>query len=136
MTDLFRTLVITSSDVSTTRNIAASFGPGGVGMWTTPLSVSGADPASHYISSGYISEEFVNIVPYTEWAKDENNQWISISTDEGDASTIYSYTSEFGLDVSLSEIQGIFSRSDVSSQEPFVHIERMGLKFIQSEINI
>ena len=71
MADLFRTLVVEAADAPTARAIAAAFGPGGVGMWTTSLSASGNEPATHYVSTEYISEEFVNLAPLTVWERDD-----------------------------------------------------------------
>jgi hypothetical protein len=131
MADLFRTLVIAAQDADNARAIAAAFGPGGVGMWTTPLSATGAEPATHYISSGYIPAEFVSLAPCTEWGQDEDGNWIAVSTYAGDAATVYAYAEQAGLTISLADIEGIFARADVSSQEPFVHMGRMGVKIVQ-----
>ena len=130
MADLFRTLIIAASDADTARAIAAAFGPGGEGMWTTPLSASGTDPATHYISSGYIPAEFVSLAPCTTWAQDEDGQWIATDTYPGDAATVYAYASQGGLPITLAEIESIFANSDVSSQEPFVAMSRLGLSII------
>jgi hypothetical protein len=131
MSDLFRTLCIAAQDATNARMIAAAFGPGGVGMWTTPLSASGAEPATHYISSGYIPAEFVSLAPCTTWETDENGQWVATEVYGGDAATVYAYAQQGNLfQISLATIQGIFSRADCSPQEPFVHMGRMGLKII------
>jgi len=134
--DMFRTLVIAAQDADNARAIAAAFGPGGTGMWTTPLSATGAEPASHYISSGYIPQEFVSLAPCTEWAMDEDGNWIAVSTYEGDAATVYAYAEQAGLGISLADIQGIFARADVSAQEPFVHMGRMGVQIINPPLGV
>ena len=87
--DLFRTLVIAAQDATNARAIAAAFGPGGVGMWTTPLSADGQEPTTHYISSGYIPEEFVSLAPCTTWEQDETGNWIASDIYPGDAATVY-----------------------------------------------
>jgi hypothetical protein len=130
MADLFRTLVISAQDADNARMIAAAFGPGGVGMWTTPLSATGAEPATHYISSGYIPEEFVSLAPSTTWEQDEDGQWVATDIYPGDAATVHAYAEQAGLGLSLVTIQGIFSRADCSPQEPFTHMGRMGLRII------
>ena len=130
MADLFRTLIIQAQDATYARLIAQGFGPGGVGMWSTPLSASGAEPATHYISSGYIPAEFVSLSPCTEWTTDENGAWVQTSHYPGDAATVYAYASQGGLPITQKQIEGIFSRSDCSPQEPFVAMARLGLKII------
>ena len=61
--DIFRTLIVPAANVDLARAVGASFGPGGAGMWTTPLSASGSDPATHYISTGYVPPEYGFLVP-------------------------------------------------------------------------
>ena len=119
MTDQFSTLIIAAQDADLARQIAAAFGPGGEGMFTTPLSASGLDPATHYISSGYIPAEFVSLAPNTTWEQDENGQWVQTDYYPGDAATVYAYASQAGISCTLEDVEGVFSRSDVSAQEPF-----------------
>lgn len=129
MADLFRTLIITADDAPISRAIAAAFGPGGEGMWTTPLSASGAEPATHFISSGFIPAEFVSLSPCTTWAQD-GETWVVVEHNAGDAATVFAYAQQAGLPFTLAEIEGVFSRSDVSTQEPFDAMGRMGLSIV------
>ena len=128
--DTFATLIIQAQDAPLAREIAAAFGPGGVGMFTTPLSADGLDPASHYISSGYIPQEFVSLAPSTTWTQDEDGQWIATDHYPGDAATVYAYASQAGIECTLEDVEGVFSRSDCSGQEPFVAMGRMGLMIV------
>lgn len=130
MADTFATLIVTAADSPTARAIAAAFGPGGVGMWTTPMSASGFDPATHYISSGYISAEFVALSPMATWALDEDGDWVQTGFYAGDAAAVCGACQQAGLPYTLAEIEGVFSRSDVSQQEPFVAMGRLGLQII------
>lgn len=134
MSDTFATLIVTSADAPISRSIAAAFGPGGVGMWMTSLSASGQEPATHYISSGYISAEYVALSPMTTWELTEQGSWIQASHYAGDAATVYAYASEAGLPYTLAEIEGVFSRSDVSQQEPFIAMGRLALKIINPPV--
>jgi hypothetical protein len=131
MADTFATLIVIAADAPTSRAIAAAFGPGGVGMWTCPLSASGLDPATHYISTGYISAEFVSLAPMATWALDEEGNWVQAGYYAGDAASVYALCQQAGLPYMLAEIEGVFSRSDVSQQEPFVAMGRIGLKIVQ-----
>ena len=130
MADQFSTLIISAQDAPLAREIAASFGSGGQNMWTTPLSASGLDPATHYISSGYIPAEFVSLAPSTTWTQDEDGQWIATDHYPGDAATVYAYASQAGIQCSLADVEGVFARSDCSGQEPFVAMGRMGLMIV------
>lgn len=128
--DTFATLVVTSADAPTARAIAAAFGPGGVGMWTTPLSSTGLEPATHYISTGFIPAEFVSLAPNTEWSTDENGAWVMGDHYPGDAATVYAYATQAGLGLTLAQIEAVFSNADASHQEPFVAMGRLGLKIV------
>jgi hypothetical protein len=125
MADLFRTLIIKASDVALARGIAEGFGPGGTNMWTTPLSATGNDPATHYISSGLIPADFAGLSPCDVW-----EDGVKISSYPGDADTVYAYASQAGLKVTLKQIKTVFANSDVSTQQPFDAMARLGLKII------
>lgn len=125
MADLFRTLVVKAADAPLSRAIAAGFGPGGVGMWTTPLSATGSDPATHYISSGLIPADFAGLSPCDVWEDGKK-----ISSYPGDAATVYAYASQAGLQITLEQITAVFMNSDVSTQQPFDAMARLGLKII------
>jgi hypothetical protein len=51
--DVFRTIIVPADNVEAFRTQAATV-PGGEGMFITPLSPTGQEPATHYISSGFI----------------------------------------------------------------------------------
>lgn len=130
MADIFRTLIVTSDDAPLAREIAACFGPGGQGMWTTPLSSDGNEPAMDYISSGYIPEEFAMLAPCATWTVDADGNWVETAYYPGDPEAITAYANQAGLDVTLSEVKALLDSSDVSEQEPFVAMGRLGLKIV------
>ena len=111
--DIFRTLIVQSNDVILAREIAASFGTGGEGMWTTPLSSTGLYPATHYISTGYIPPEFANLLT--------------------DAQALYDIAIEQGVDCTLEQVEGLIADSDITEEEPFVAMERLGLMMVSPE---
>ena len=57
--DIFATIIVTAAQAQAARDAAAQI-PGGDGMFTTGLSATGAEPATHYISSGWIPAEIVD----------------------------------------------------------------------------
>ena len=89
--DIFRTLIVQSNQVELAREVGASYGAGGEGMFVTPLSSTGQYPATHYISSGFILEE---------------------------------------LDALLVTIPDI----DISDEDAFTAMARLGLKMINNEV--
>ena len=59
--DIFATIIVTAANVAQARTIAAEI-PSGEGMFTAGLSATGAEPATHYISSGSVPQEIVDAV--------------------------------------------------------------------------
>lgn len=134
MTDLFRTLIIAAQDADLARQIAAGFGPGGEGMWITPLSADGTDPATHYISTGMIPAEFASLAPCTTWALDESGNWTPTDYYPGDAATVHAYATQAGLTLTLAQVEAIFAAADVSEQEPFTAMNRLSLQIINPTV--
>ena len=130
MTDAFRTLIVTADTAPLAREIAASFGTGGAGMWTTPLSASGADPASHYISSGYIPADFAYLVPCQTYEQDEDGAWVLVSSEPGDPVAVYEAATAQGVVCTQAQVDAIFASADVTAQEPFVAMARLGLSIV------
>lgn len=99
-------------------------------MWTTPLSASGADPASHYISSGYIPADFAYLVPCQTWALDEAGAWVLVSSEPGDPVAVYEAATAQGVVCTQGDVDAIFASADVTAQEPFVAMARLGLAIV------
>jgi hypothetical protein len=134
MSDTFRTLIVTASDAPLARIVAATLSPAGVGMWVTPLAPTSDDAPTHYISTGWISPEFADMVPCVTWQQDEDGAWVEVGRDDGNAVMVYMGCVAGGLDVTQAEIDGLFLRSDVSEQEPWTALTRLGLVMVQESM--
>lgn len=131
MTDIiFRTLCVPDAQVQLARDIAAALSDGGVGMWTTPLSPTGAEPTTHWVSSGWIPPAWQVMVPTQFWQYD-GTQWIKTGETPGDPVLVYQATTAAGLTVSQAEIDALFAVADVTEQDPFVAFDRLGLQMVQ-----
>lgn len=128
--DAFRTMIIAAANVELARAIAASFGSGGVGMWTTPLSPTGAEPATHYISSGYVPAEFAYLVPCQTWEQGEDGVWVETGSEPGDPFAVYNLAVEAGIPCTQDDIDDLFANADVTAQEPFVAMGRLGMQIV------
>lgn len=69
MTEVFATLIVPASEVVEARSIASQFS-GGEGMFTTGLSESGDEPATHYISSGIVSVDIITALASISFVAD------------------------------------------------------------------
>ena len=134
MPDIFRTLIVPAANVQLVRAIATSFGPGGVGMWTTPLSASGLDPATHYISSGYVPPEYGYLVPLQVWSQNQNGDWVLVGSEPGDPVAVYTAATAQGVVCTQDDVDDLFAAADVTEQEPFTAMGRLGLTIINPEI--
>ena len=57
------TMIVPAALVEQVRALAVSLaGDAAAGMWTTGLSKDGSIPPTHYVSSGYIDEQFASII--------------------------------------------------------------------------
>lgn len=54
---VFRTMIVTAGIAPTARQLAESL-PAGLGMFMAAYSPTGSAPATHYVSEGWIEEQF------------------------------------------------------------------------------
>lgn len=122
MDDINRTMIVPAALAPLARALAAGLSPGGVGMFTTGLSPTGAEPATHYVSSGLISGAFGGVMQ--------------------SASALRAAVIAKGGTVTLAQCQALVSQSDVSggvqidaegreyTETPHQAFERLGVKLV------
>ena len=126
---LFRTLIVPDAIVATVRALADSFGPAAAGMWTTPLSPTGNLPATHWISTGQIGDDFAAIMPFSHMVDDV---W---TTEPYSAAAFVALAEAAGITAPPVEmIEQIMSMVDVSDQDAFTAMARLGLVMAKHEI--
>lgn len=122
----FRTMIVPLAHSPLAADLAKGIaGPPGDGMWTTGLSATGELPATHYISTGYIEEEFAKLLPLT--ANDEAGK---PTTRPGKPTEIVAAAKEANVSATLTKVNAMLNASNVTEEDPFVAMERMGLKLI------
>jgi len=120
-----RAMIVEAADAPSARAMAeAASGPAGADMWTTGLSATGMAPATHYISSGQIDKAFADLMPLTTFDEDGVP-----STTPGQYAAIAAATG-----VPVAQVQALLERCDVTEQDPFVAMARLGLEFVQEEV--
>lgn len=130
--DIFRTLILPATVTPLAQEIAATLSPGGAGMWTTGLSATGAEPATHFISTGFIPPEFAHMVPEQFWEQDETGAWVQTGSEPGNPVAVYEACTAAGMTVTLEQVEAIFAVADVTEQEPFVAMGRLGLVLVST----
>ena len=129
--DNFRTLILPAAVTPLARQIAATLSPAGIGMWTTGLSPTGAEPATHYISTGLISPEFAHMVPEQTWEQ-VDGAWTQTSSTPGNPEAVTEACTAAGMEVALAQVEAVFAVADVTEQEPFTAMGRLGLVLVQT----
>lgn len=110
----FKTMIINASIAEQARALAEQLSPSAKGMWTTPLSATGSYPATHYISTGMIGLEFASML--------ESAQGLVEGAGQLDVS------------IDLATAEYLLSNADISDEEPFIAMERLGLQMINEEV--
>ena len=110
---LFRTLIVTADNAPLARSLAAGLAPSGAGMFTAALSSTGLAPATHYISTGPMDAQLM----------------LALES----ADSLYAACQEAGANVSLAVCEKLINESDISDEQPFTAMERLGLSLCQEE---
>jgi len=84
-------------------------GEAGAGMWQVALAPEGSPEPTHYISTGMIEDQFLSCVT--------------------DAGALYAACQAAGASVTQDQCQALVSGSDVSADDPFAAMGRLGLGF-------
>jgi len=129
-----RCMIVPAAIVTTVRALADSFGPAASGMWKTPLSPTGAEPATHFISSGLIGDDFAAIMPFSHFDESEPPVW---TTDPYDPAAFVALAEASGaVSPPVEQIMQIMGMVDVSDQEPLAAMERLGLFMLRDSQTI
>lgn len=131
--DLFRTLIVVVADVELARSIAASFGPAGENMWNTALSANGVYPSAYFISTGQIPSEFAVLMPYQAWEM-WDGEWKRTQSTLGEPVEIYNLAIAQGVVCTQEQVDQLFANCDITDQEPFTAMSRLGVQIINTEL--
>lgn len=108
-----RTMIVPAEVVEDARALSDCFGPAAQGMWTTALSPTGAEPATHYISAGLIDEVFAAFLSSPE--------------------ALHAAAEGLDLPVSQAECEALLAASEVTDEKPFAVLARMELQLVSND---
>jgi len=130
-TDVFRTMIVPAANAPLARQIAETVAPvAGLGMWQSMLSADGSEPATHYVSTGYIGPEWEILMPLQTW-EEIDGVWTQTDAEPGNAVQLHGILQQLGSDITLAQIVDLYGAADVTTQEPFTAFSRMGLQQVQ-----
>ena len=125
-----RTIIVPASIAEPARAACAGLaGPGGSGMFTTPLSPTGEAPPTHFISSGLIEAPFADLLPLTTVSYAEDGT-PSVEIRPGNDALTAQLAADASLPFTEEEISMLFSAVDVSEQPAEDAFVRLGLQMI------
>ena len=127
-----RTIIVPAAFQALAQGLceAIAEGDAGKGMFTTGLSASGEFPATHYISSGHIEQQFADILPLTTVNQDGEGL-PDIYTRPGNVEAVEAMAAQAGVDLPPGATAALFAAIDVSYQGPFEAMARLGLSIAQ-----
>ena len=113
MNYVHRCLIVPTAYTPLARALCSGLVPGGQGdgMLATALSPTGAELITHYISAGMIEDVFADLLP--------------LGDAPGQPDTIVNLA---GGMVSLAQVEALLAAIDVTEQDPFTAMARMGLE--------
>lgn len=132
---LFRTIIVNEDNVALARQLCA-LEAGGAGMLTTGLSIDGSAPATQFISSGECPPLIVQYCPVQTWEQQEDGTWVETGSTPGDAQAVFdaSQAADPPMVCTLADIEALFAASDITEQDPWVALGRLGLKLVQEQL--
>lgn len=123
-----RCMIVPTEHVELARVLCETLaGPGGAGMFTTALSATGDDPATHYISSGLIESDFADLLPLIELPADADPV-----IHPGQPDLIIQMATTQGMGVTVNEVQALLAAVDVTEQAPAEAMDRLGVRMVQT----
>ncbi len=129
----YRNMIVANSVVDTCRSLAMLLAGEEQKLWTTPLSPDGAEPATHWISTGLIESQFGDLMPLSEWTQDEEGAWTETEISPGNPALLAELS---GGAVTEEQVIAIFGMCDVTLDEPQAALNRLGLHILNTTINI
>ena len=128
---LHRSIIVAAAQRDLAAQLCAVLaGPGGSNMFTTPLSRTGAELATHYISAGMIEDNFAALLPLDALVDD-----VWTRTYAGRPETIVQlYNATDNPPVTLEQVTAVFATADVSEEDPHQAMARLGLQIVQPTV--
>lgn len=111
-----KTIVVADSVVDQARSLCEQLaGAGGAGMFATDLSADGNEPASHWVSSGMILQDFATML--------EN------------PAIVYAAAQQAGIELPQGSVEALLSQCDISDEQAETSLARLGLQYVVEDVS-
>ncbi|MDR0182410.1 hypothetical protein [Lysobacter arvi] len=105
-----RTLIVTADLAPLARELASLLSPAGTGMFETALSPNGEEPATHFISAGFLEPAFGELLR--------------------DPIAFHAACAAAGSSVGVAQCENLIAASDVSDGAPSAAMTRLRLQLV------
>lgn len=131
---LHRTIIVPANKQALSQALTVGLaGSAGDGMFVVGLSATGNAPATHFISSGLISDDMAALLPCKSVTTDAEGKQ-TITTTPGHPELVPALAAKAGITVTRAQIDALYAAIDVSDQEPFAALDRLDLKLVQTPL--
>jgi hypothetical protein len=110
---VFRTMIVSAAIAPTARQLAEAV-PAGLGMFVAAYSPTGTEPATHFVSEGWIEEQFA----------------VALESPEA----LVAMLAAVGVTMPLADAQGLLSQATVSELPASDVLAAMGLMPVGGEV--
>lgn len=110
---VFRTMIVTAAIAPTARQLAEAV-PAGMGMFVAAYSPTGSAPATHYVSEGWIEEQFA----------------VALES----PAALVEMLADVGVTIPLANAQALLSQATVSELPASEVLAEMGLVPVGGEV--
>ena len=112
-----KTIIVADAVVQQARQLCSSLaGQGGCGMYETALSADGTLPASHWISSGLILQDFATMLENT--------------------GIFFGEAEQAGIELPQGSVEAILSMCDISDEQAEAALARLGLTYVAEVLDV
>lgn len=131
---LHRTIIVPKAKQALSQSLCAGLaGNAGAGMFVVGLSATGNAPATHFISSGLISDDMAYLLPCTSVSTGAEGEPV-ITTDPGHPELVPAIAAEKEITVTLAAVNALYAAIDVSDQDAMAALDRLGLRLVQTPL--
>ena len=111
-----KTIIVADAVVDQARSLCEQLaGTGGAGMFSTALSADGDEPATHWISSGPILQDFATML--------EN------------PAMVYTAAEQAGIELTAGSVEASLSQCDISDEQAETTLARLGLQYVVEDVS-
>ena len=131
---IMRSMVIPDAYRTLANSIADMFAGSPQNMWNFPLSATGQAPVTHWIAAGPVPDAYEQMAPWQVW-RQQDGQWVMTDSYPGQPDQVWAACQAADPPVvcTLQDVQDLFTAADVTDEDPWTSMGRLGLQPVYTE---